>query len=52
MYYEFVLKYSDGAVSTLTVMDYEYSDQIAYCNEGLRAGWLLEVNSTAKGEEY
>jgi len=42
MYYDLKLTHSDGRVSWVTVMDYDYNDQLAYCQEGVRAGWLLE----------
>lgn len=40
MYYEVKITDKDGKVRWETVMDYEYSDQLAYYQEGVRAGWL------------
>ena len=40
-YYDWQLIYTDGKVSHLTTVgSYEYNDQLAYCQEGIRAGWL------------
>lgn len=39
-YYEFTIIYKDGKVSCPSVEPQELNDQIAYCREGVRAGWL------------
>jgi len=52
MYYEFTIYYKDGRVSCPTVERQEYSDQVGYCNEGVRAGWIEAYTHTMCTEQY
>jgi len=50
-YYEFKLIYHDGSKSTMTTY-YDYTDTLAYCNEGVRVGWLKDFDYQIISEEY
>jgi len=50
-YYEFTLIYSDDSQSTMTTYS-DYQDTLAYCNEGIRAGWLKDFDYKIVAEEY
>lgn len=52
MYYEFTLVHKNGKVSIVTVERQEYNDQLAYCREGVSAGWLLDYDYETVIEEY
>ena len=52
MYYEFTMTYTNGKVSCPSIERQELSDQLSYCNEGIRSGWLLSYNYESIKEEY
>ncbi len=52
MYYDLKTVDKDGKVSWITVMDYEYNDQLAYCQEGTKAGWLKSYEFSRPQRDY
>ena len=50
MIQEWMIKYTDGTVGrSVTVGNDEYEDQLAYCQEGKRAGWIEEYDVIYEG---
>lgn len=53
MYYvQFTMIMTDGKVRVVNVEPQEESDQRAYCNEGVRGGWMKSWTSEDIAEEY
>jgi len=50
--YNFTLIYTNGKVSCPTIERQELNDQLSYCREGIRAGWLKSYDYEYQPEEY
>ena len=52
MYYEFVMTYKTGRVTTVNIPEEERKDQLAYIAEGMKSGWLVDYTERVIEEEW
>ena len=50
--YEFTINYTDGRVSTVTVEQQDFVDQLGYCREGIAGEWITEFTYESIKEEW